>query len=68
MDFIQIFKPSKNTVWTSNFVSAEIVHCFTRYMGGQMLMFVDKVGGWGWTNADVSKKSYPRKKNGMGFF
>ena len=24
--------------------------------GGQMLMFADKVGGWGWPNADVSKK------------
>ena len=28
--------------------------------GGQMLMFADKVGGWGWLNADISK-SY--KKN-----
>ena len=25
--------------------------------GGQLLMFADKVGGWGWPNADVSKKS-----------
>ncbi len=24
--------------------------------GGQMLMFADKVGEWGWPNADVSKK------------
>ena len=24
--------------------------------GGQMLMFADKVGGWKWPNADVSKK------------
>ena len=24
--------------------------------GGQMMMFDDKVGGWGWLNADVSKK------------
>ena len=25
-----------------------------------MMMFDDKVGGWGWLNADVSKKSiYP---------
>ena len=23
---------------------------------GQVLMFADKVGGWGWPNADVSKK------------
>ena len=30
--------------------------------GGQMMMFDDKVGGWGWLNADVSKK-YTRKKN-----
>ena len=27
-----------------------------------MLMFPDKVGGWGWPNAEVSKKKYPRKK------
>ena len=25
--------------------------------GGQMLMFADKVGGWGWPNAEVSKKN-----------
>ena len=24
--------------------------------GGQLLTFADKVGGWGWPNADVSKK------------
>ena len=24
--------------------------------GSQLLMFADKVGGWGWPNADVSKK------------
>ena len=24
--------------------------------GGQMLMFADKFGGWGWLSADVSKK------------
>ena len=24
--------------------------------GGQLLMFADKVGGWRWQNADVSKK------------
>ena len=30
--------------------------------GGQMMMFDDKVGDWGWLNADVSKK-YTRKKN-----
>ena len=24
--------------------------------GGQTLMFADKVGGWVWPNADVSKK------------
>ena len=29
--------------------------------GGQMMMFDDKVGGWGWLNADVIKK-YKRKK------
>jgi hypothetical protein len=30
--------------------------------GGQMLMFADKVGEWGWPNADVSKKYiYPWK-------
>ena len=29
--------------------------------GGQMMMFDDKVGGWGWLNDDVSKK-YTRKK------
>ena len=29
--------------------------------GGQMMMFDDKVGGWGWLNADVIKK-YTRKK------
>ena len=29
--------------------------------GGQMMMFDDKVGGWGWLYADVSKK-YTRKK------
>ena len=32
---------------------------------GQMMMFDDKVGGWGWLNDDVSKK-YTRKKNQMG--
>ena len=30
--------------------------------GGQMMMFDDKVGGWGWLNDDVNKK-YIRKKN-----
>jgi hypothetical protein len=29
--------------------------------GGQMMMFDDKVGRWGWLNADVIKK-YTRKK------
>ena len=29
--------------------------------GGQMMMFDDKVGGWGWLNADMIKK-YTRKK------
>ena len=29
--------------------------------GGQMMMFDDKVGGWGWLNDDVIKK-YTRKK------
>jgi hypothetical protein len=29
--------------------------------GGQMMVFDDKVGGWGWLNDDVSKK-YKRKK------
>ena len=29
---------------------------------GQMMMFDDKVGGWGWLNDDVIKK-YTRKKN-----
>ena len=28
--------------------------------GGQMMMFDDKVGGWGWLNDDVIKK-YTRK-------
>ena len=28
---------------------------------GQMMMFDDKVGGWGWLNDDVIKK-YTRKK------
>ena len=28
---------------------------------GQMMMFDDKVGGWGWINDDVIKK-YTRKK------
>ena len=30
-------------------------------LGGQMMMFYDKVGGWGWLNTDVIKK-YTRKK------
>jgi len=29
---------------------------------GQMMMFDDKVGGWGWLNDDVINK-YTRKKN-----
>ena len=29
---------------------------------GQMMMFDDKVGGWGWLNDDVSKKICTRKK------
>ena len=29
--------------------------------GGQMMMFDDKVGRWGWLNDDVNKK-YTRKK------
>ena len=29
--------------------------------GGQLMMFDDKVGGWGWLNDDVIKK-YTRKK------
>ena len=29
--------------------------------GAKMMMFDDKVGGWGWLNADVIKK-YTRKK------
>ena len=29
--------------------------------GGKKMMFDDKVGGWGWLNADVIKK-YTRKK------
>ena len=29
---------------------------------GQMMMFDDKVGGWGWLDDDVIKK-YTRKKN-----
>ena len=28
-----------------------------------MLMFADKVGGWGWTNDDVSKKKISKGKN-----
>ena len=24
--------------------------------GGQLLTFADKMGGWGWSNADVSQK------------
>ena len=31
--------------------------------GGQMLMFADKVGGWGWPNADVSTKKVSKEKN-----
>jgi hypothetical protein len=33
--------------------------------GGQLLTFAHKVGGWGWPNADVSKKEkkYPTKKS-----
>ena len=34
-----------------------------------MLMFDDKVGGWGWPNAEVSKKVtkiYPRTKIVLG--
>ena len=31
--------------------------------GGQMLMFADKVGGWGWPNADVSKKKISKEEN-----
>ena len=30
--------------------------------GARMMMFDDKVGGWGWLNDDVIKK-YTRKKN-----
>ena len=30
--------------------------------GGQMMMFDDKVGGWGWLNDDVSKKHTRKKK------
>ena len=29
--------------------------------GGQMMMFDDKVGGWGWLNADVSKNIQGKK-------
>ena len=29
--------------------------------GGQMIMFDDKVGGWGWLNADVSKNMQGKK-------
>ena len=29
---------------------------------GQMLMITDKVGRWGWPNANVSKKKIQRKK------
>ena len=25
--------------------------------GGQMMLFDDKVGGWGWLNADVHRKN-----------
>ena len=32
--------------------------------GGQMMMFDDKVGGWGWLNAVVIKK-YTRKNTLM---
>ena len=34
-----------------------------------MLMFADKLGGWGWPNADVSKKKikYPKKKTDVMF-
>ena len=31
------------------------------WVGWPMMMFDDKVGGWGWLNADMSKK-YTRKK------
>ncbi len=42
--------------------------------GNQMMMFADKVGGWGWPNADMNKKirknikEKPFKKNFLGFF
>jgi hypothetical protein len=29
--------------------------------GGQMMMFDDKVGGWGWLNADVIKNIQGKK-------
>ena len=41
--------------------------------GGQMMMFDDKVGGWGWLNADVIKdiqgKNFVcvRRKKGWNF-
>ena len=33
-----------------------------------MLMFADKVGGWGWPNADVSKKKVFKEKLLLGIF
>ena len=36
--------------------------------GGQMVMFADKVGGWGWPNADVSTKKVSKEKLLFGFF
>ena len=34
--------------------------------GGQMLMFADKVGGWGWPNADACQR-YEKNFQGKNF-
>jgi hypothetical protein len=57
---IDLYNPSGHQQKFTNFYNKSLGTIqVLRY---QMMMFDDKVGGWGWPNDDVSKK-YTKKKN-----
>ena len=61
--FTWVVKKCLNLTFKVKFHRGPFKYYVIKEVGGwgcQMMMFDDKVGGWGWLNDDVSKK-YTRK-------